>query len=222
MTAVTKSAAKTNAAKAKPAKAPAKKAAPKKTPAKAAQVEALVVRAAQTTPAPSAIASQVAQTPAAAPATPKTVRKASGESKPKKAKSTAAVVAFVARRMTAGQMLHVLDEPSRPTSGVRLFAHTHAALHVLGLFDAARPALPKKAVLTVMGQTAVSYHLRQRNFEAAPDGGLRLSVIGYNKFKDRAVDGALANGFTEMLLTGKIDAALGVRAQNVYAAATGA
>lgn len=204
------------------AKKPAAKKATTKTPAKrsAAQTEALVMRA----PKPvNAIASQVAQTPAAAPAKPKTVRKASDPAKPKAktSKTSAAVVAFVARKMEPGQMLHVLDEPSRPTSGTRLYAHTHAALHVLGLLDAARPSIPKKAILTVMGQTAVSYHMRQRNFEAAPDGGVRLSLIGYNKFKDRAIDGALANGFTDMFLSGKIDPALLVRPNNVYQAAVG-
>lgn len=212
-------AAKTSTAAKKTA---TKAVAAKKSPAKktAAQVEALVVRAQKPV---SAIASQVAQTPAAAPAKPKTVRKASPKpATPKAPKVAAAVVAFIAKKMTPGQILHVLDESTRPTSGVKLYAHTHAALNVLGLFDAARPAIPKKAVLTVMGQTAVSYHMRQRNFESAPDGGIRLSVVGFNKFKDRRVDGALANGFSEMLLTGTIDAALGVRAQNVYAAATGA
>lgn len=130
------------------------------------------------------------------------------------------IVAFVARTVKAGTAVHVIAEDARPVSGVRLFAHTHAALTLLGLMSPSRPAVPQKAVLTVMGQRAVTYHTKQGNFEAAPNHGLRLSISGINKFKNRVteglLDGKLANAFMALFIDGKVASETGVSSGKVY------
>lgn len=130
-------------------------------------------------------------------------------------------VQFVGRKMDRTKPVHVLPEDARPVGGSRLFAHTHAALTVMGLLDAARPAVPRSHVMTIMGGTAVSYHTKQGNFESAPESGLRLSIRGYNKFKDRAVDASLAMAFQSMFLDGEVTKELGVSKNNVYQVALG-
>lgn len=190
------------------------------------------------TPAPTVEAKAEAK----APAKPRTARKASAkkadatppatnvgkpetppetkaETKPAqqssdtKAKATRAAVEFVTRKMQPGQVLTVIAEANgRPTQGTALFAHTHAALTVLGLLDASCPSVPVKNVLALMGQTAVSYHLNStQHFERRPNDTIRLTTKGYNKFRDRRVDAGLANMFVELFLDGKIDKSLKLR-----------
>lgn len=206
------------AANAKAKKAPAKPAVksaakPAKTPAKGSASKA----------------AGKAKPQAAKPATPaksagKTTRKAAPKTvKPAIATKAVEAVAFIARTAQPGKTVHVLSEETRPVSGSKLFAHTHAALTILGLLNG--EAAPKKSLLTVMGQRAVSYHLKQGNFESAPNNAIRLTTLGGNFFKNRYLDNKidvkLANGFTELFLDGKIDAALGVNKANVYEAGLG-
>lgn len=137
----------------------------------------------------------------------KTVRAATPKAE-KPAKPKLAIVAFIPRQAEAGKPVFAINDTdnARPVAGTRLFAHTHAALTMMGMIDG-KPA-PKKVVLSVMGQRAVAYHLKERNFEDAKDHCLRLSTSGKNKFVNRAkeglVDGALANGFMDLFLTGKV------------------
>jgi hypothetical protein len=116
--------------------------------------------------------------------------KAKNTAKPKvqeKVKDTApvAVETFTPRLMTKGQPIFALDELRRPGSGAMLFAHTHAVLTILGMLDAARPAVSKSALLTMIGKSAVNHHTKKDNLESAPDNKIRLSVTGYNFFKAR-------------------------------------
>lgn len=158
----------------------------------------------------------------AAKPTGKTVRKASPKSDTALKASAAAAdaVKFITRTAQPGKTVHVLSEETRPVSGKKLYAHTHAALTILGMLGGG--AAPKKAVLTVMGQRAVSYHLAQGNFESAPDHGIRLSTLGANFFKNRFIEGKVdvqtANAYTTLFLDGTIDDVLGVNAGNVYEA----
>jgi hypothetical protein len=131
------------------------------------------------------------------------------------AKPVKPVVAFVPKVPAPGKPVHVVRDGPRPTSGARLYAHTKAALHLLGLMD--NKAAPMKNVLTVMGQRAVSYHLKENNFVSAPDGKLKLSPAGLSKFRERTVDNDIANAFMTMFVTGKVDSAkLGLTADSVY------
>ena len=131
------------------------------------------------------------------------------------------VVAIVPKSVKKGQPMFVIAEAARPGSGKALFAHTHAALTVLGLLDGKRPAVPSSSLLTVMGQRAVTYHRKMMNFEDAPDHGIRLSSDGLAKFRARAaeghIDGKLANGFIDLFTEGKVDNT-GVAKANVYQA----
>jgi len=147
----------------------------------------------------------------AAPVAPKgkTVRKAD-----------AAKPTFTGKKLPAGSKVHVIAEEARPASGQLLFAHTHAALAALGLLEAARPAVPKQHVLTLMGQRAVTYHTKKQNFEAAPNHGIRLSVTGRNwfvgRFAEGKVDANLANAFMALFTDGKAAGQTGVAQANVY------
>jgi hypothetical protein len=159
-----------------------------------------------------------------APAKGKTIRKAdkapAKKTAPKAATPKAAAVAFVARTIKAGSKVHAIAEDARPVSGKNLFAHTHAALTLLGLLDATRPAVPQKHVLTVMGQRAVTYHSKQMNFESAPNHGIRLSTAGRNWFVNRMAEGkvdtGLANAFMTLFIDGKADPKTGVAQGKVY------
>lgn len=150
-------------------------------------------------------------------AAPKATPKATSKATEKLAKATAA---FVARVLPKGKMAHVIAQDARPTQGVRLFAHTHAALHLLGLFSPALPAVSERAVLTIMGQRAVAYHRKENNFTTGPNYTLSLTPAGYTKFKARGVegkiDGKLANAFLDLFIDGKVDPALQVPADKVY------
>lgn len=147
-------------------------------------------------------------------ATPK-VKAAPAEPKVKKV-----AVTFVPRTFGKGKVAHCIAEHHRPTSGSRLFAHTQAALTALGMFAPERPAVPEKALLTIMGQRAVTYHTKQMNFERVKDHGIRLTAQGYNAFRERAVsgkvDGGLANDFLAILIDGKAAPSTQVQQDAVY------
>lgn len=160
---------------------------------------------------------------ASKPAEKKAAPKTPAAAKPvaKFAPKETTVVAIVAKTVKKGQPMFVIAEAARPGSGRALFAHTHAALTVLGLLDGKRPAIPASSLLTVMGQRAVTYHRKMANFEDAPDHGIRLSSDGLTKFRARAleghIDGKLANGFIDLFTEGKVDNT-GVAKANVYQA----
>jgi hypothetical protein len=144
-------------------------------------------------------------------------KKAAAKSAPaaKPVEKTAPVQAkFVNRTVKKGSPVYVLAVNSRPAHGRRLFAHTHAALALFGMFDASAPAAPKDAVLAFMGQTAVTYHLSERNFAEGPNG-ISLTVAGRNKFMNRLTEGKfdvkVAMAFQDLFITGKADASLGVK-----------
>lgn len=135
---------------------------------------------------------------------------------PKKAEKAVEKAVFTARLAPKGKPIFALDEISRPRSGRLLLAHTHAALTVLGLMSEARPAVPKGSLLTLIGARAVKYHLSSDNLEDAPDGGIRLTLKGYNTFKTRSVDASAAMAFQSAFLDGKADPAINVSQSRLY------
>lgn len=167
---------------------------------------------------PKAAAAEAAK--AAAKATGEKPPKAVKEAKPKAekpAKPVEPTVEFVKRSLGKGKTVTVIGQAARPTSGNRLFAHTHAALSILGMLDASCPKVPASTVRTIMGDRAIAWHTKERNFVAGPDHTLSLSVEGRNKFTSRPVDGKLANAFVDMFLDGKVDeGTLGVKKGEVY------
>lgn len=141
------------------------------------------------------------------------------EAAPKAAKPKTELVKVTPRKVAKGKMVHVIAKDARPGSGRALFAHTHAALVVLGLIDASRPAVPRSSLLTLIGQRAVDHHTKDMNFETAPDSGIRLSSAGLTKFRAREVegkfDGKLANAFISLFLDGEVKDT-GVAKANIY------
>lgn len=185
----------------------------KKSPVKAAAKSAPKSAPAKTVSKPAAKASPPAKT---APVKTAPVK----QSKPAPAKEQKPAVPTVqinSRRATKGQPVFVIDDAARPGAGRSLYAHTRAALTVTGLLQPSRPAVAKNSVLTLMGQRAVNYHLKQGNFEDAADRTLRLSSAGFNLFSTRAVDGKLTNAYIDMFLDGKT-ADTGVVKANLYQA----
>ena len=175
-------------------------------------------------PAFAAIMQQAAKVDAGKKAAPAVKKAAPAEKKVAgglDAAKQATSVDLLKRTAKKGQVIHVIAEAARPGGGRALFAHTHAALQVFGLLDASRPAVAQATLLTVMGQRAITYHLKERNFEAAPDHGIRLSSIGLIKFRDRAsngqIDGKLANGFMSLFLDGEVKDS-GIAKGNLYQA----
>lgn len=162
---------------------------------------------------------QVTKAPAkktAAKSVEKPAEKAEKVAKPK-------AVAFTPRKAKKGQVIYVIAEQARPQFGRALFAHTHAAMTILGLLDASRPSVPQASLLTLVGQRAVSWHKSQANLEETADRGLRLSSQGFNKFKGREIDGKIdavkANEFVDLFLTGKLGENIGIKKANVYQSA---
>jgi len=152
----------------------------------------------------------------------KAAEKVETKDKPKAAPVKKAAVAFVAKVAKPGMPLFAISEVNnaRPARGSRLFAHTHAALTLIGMLTPARPAVPEGAVATIMGTRAIKYHLAEGNFESTKDNGLRLTSQGLGKFVDRAqsgkIDGKLANGFMDVFTTGKASADAGVKQAHIF------
>ncbi len=138
------------------------------------------------------------------------------------AKAPVVTKPFVPRLYTKGKAIFSLDDISRPASGRLLLAHTHAALSILGLLAANRPAASKSQLLTLIGQRAVNYHLSKGNLEAAPDHGIRLSVLGFNTFQSRVsaskIDTEAATAYQSAFLDGKPDPKVNVAKGNLYSA----
>jgi len=93
---------------------------------------------------------------------------------------------------------------ARPTAGTRLCAHTHAALKFLGLLGG-KSAL-RVAAETLMGKSAVDYHIANENM-AAKDSKVKLTPQGRANFEGRAatgkVDMALAEAFYAAISRGE-------------------
>lgn len=155
----------------------------------------------------------IAKAPKVIKAAPKALVKTPAKNAGKLANET---IAFIARVLPKGKMAHVIAQDCRPTQGTRLFAHTHAALHILGLFTPKLHAVPERSVLTIMGQRAVAYHCKEHNFATGPNHTLSLTTAGYLKFKSRGIDVKLANAFMDLFIDGKVDPLLQVPADKVY------
>lgn len=145
----------------------------------------------------------------------KAAKKANGGKTVRKPMEKPERPAFVAKLLPKDAAVHYLTDTVRPRAGSRLFAHTHAALTVLGMLAEARPVVPARALRTILGATAVSHHLSQNNFEQAPDSGIRLTPAGLSFFRSRMTEGkvdtAAANGFVDMFISGTPSDAAQVR-----------
>lgn len=128
-----------------------------------------------------------------------------------KAKPTVQAVEFIVRKAKPGQTITVLSDVkvggARPTKGTALYAHTHAALTILGLLDKGETKMG--TLLSVIGRTAVTHHLSKDNLKQVKGDMVKLSDAGLTHFKDRNIDNALANAYVALFLDGKIGKELG-------------
>lgn len=122
------------------------------------------------------------------------------------AKAVATIVAGAAVKF------FVFVEGARPVSGIRLAAHTDAALRFLGL--AQQMPVRKNAAVAVMGGRAIKYHLDRGNLKEKAES-ISLTPQGYTFFSGRVeegkVDGKLSAAYLAALSKGKTDTAMGIK-----------
>lgn len=150
------------------------------------------VAAKKVTPAPAA---QTVQTkaPVAAKVAPKTVSKPA----PAAVKQAPAP----AHKPTL-RNLFILADIARPQSGPRLFAHTIAALRVLGMYGKGHPLAMRSAVQALIGSTAISYHTKKKGTLLEQGDSLRLSEYGASFFTGRTHDEKEVAAFEKLFTTG--------------------
>lgn len=154
---------------------------------------AAVVDAAPAPKAKPAAKKAPAKKPAAKPA-PKAAPKAKTTAKTKAAKKAA---------------FSIMPQ-YRPKAGRNLAAHTEAALRYFGLY-AKGATVQRKELATVIGETAIGYHLRASKCLHSPEQGvIALTAQGAAAFKDRVagLDESIIAAFLSLFQTGKADDAL--------------
>lgn len=110
--------------------------------------------------------------------------------------------------------LFIITDIARPQSGPRLFAHTYAALHALGMFSKDRPAVLRSAVQSFVGATAIKYHTRVKGTMVEQGDRIRLTEPGVAFFKSREFDPKVAAGFEALFKTGNAEGT-GIRKEHV-------
>lgn len=129
-------------------------------------------------------------------------------------------VEFKTTVVKPGAKFYGIAASERPSKGAALFAHTHAVLGAFGMFADTSPAVPAGNLVTLMGNTAVSYHITQRNLERAPNNALRLTKTGRDFFGKRLAlgqfDVRVANAIAALIVTGKASAESGVSQSAVF------
>lgn len=127
--------------------------------------------------------------------------------------AAASVMAFAAGAVVR---FFVFVDGARPVSGVRLAAHTDAALRFTGMAE--QRAVRKNVAIAIMGARAIKHHLAQGNLEEEADK-IRLTSAGYNKFKMRVDDGKikgdLSAAFLAAIRSGKTDEAAGIKDNHI-------
>lgn len=120
------------------------------------------------------------------------------------APKTAPAVRTVAKVASTVLRLYVLLQGARPTSGPRLWSHTQAAMEVLGM--ASGLPVKKNALVSVIGQRAVGYHIDLANFEEKGHN-VSLTPTGKKVFSMRTTekkyDEKQTAAFKAMFLKGK-------------------
>jgi hypothetical protein len=153
----------------------------------------------------------VAAAPVAAPVKAKAPTKAKADKavaavKPAAKKATA-VKGKSAPKAAIGIKFCLID---RPVSGGNLYAFTQAVLNASGL--AAGKGASKAMLTTVMGATAVRYHLNKTTFATNDKGLIVLSAAGKHSFGERVakgqVDASLVEGYEQLFRDGKANANL--------------
>lgn len=123
-----------------------------------------------------------------------------------------AAKSVISHAVGAAVKFFVFVEGARPVSGIRLVAHTDAALRFTGM--AQMEPVRKNAAQAIMGSRAVKYHLEQGNLEEKA-GSVKLTRQGYQFFKARVeegkIDGKLSAAFLAAITSGKTNAEAGIK-----------
>lgn len=92
----------------------------------------------------------------------------------------------------------------RPKAGKGLQAHTEAALQLFGLYKKGAK-VARRALSETIGDTAISYHIKNGSFESPEQGVVGLTEMGREAFKARVanLDAELVAEFAALFTTGK-------------------
>ena len=92
----------------------------------------------------------------------------------------------------------------RPKAGKGLQAHTEAALQLFGLYKKGAK-VARRALSETIGDTAISYHVKNGSFESPEQGVISLTEMGREAFKARVanIDADLVAEFAALFNTGK-------------------
>lgn len=115
--------------------------------------------------------------------------------------------------------LFALVAGMRPVSGPRLYAHTIAALEVLGVTRSSKGSAPR--LLALIGPRAFSYHSKvTHNLDVAGET-VKLTRTGEEFFQARETDGKaprdLIDAFVSVFRTGKPSLTAEVKAHHISA-----
>lgn len=90
---------------------------------------------------------------------------------------------------------------ARPGAGASLYAHTSAVFELLKMNLGAK--IPRATLVSIIGETAVKYHLNVRCSLDWDNSGISVNSFGRDMFKTRAIDPELKAAWIEVLSTGK-------------------
>lgn len=126
-----------------------------------------------------------------APAKAKTAKPAAKQAQATKVKASQAAAYSILPQM-------------RPKAGRVLQAHTEAAIRLLGMYK--KGAKVQRAALSrVVGDTAISYHIKNGSFESPEQGLIAFTDMGREAFAARVpgLDEGLISEFLALFQTGK-------------------
>lgn len=156
-----------------------------------------------------AVEAQAAKPKAVTKAKPKAEKPAAKpESKPAPAKAKTAKPAAKqgqATKVKASQAAAYSILPQfRPKAGKGLQAHTEAALQLFGLYKKGAK-VARRTLSETIGDTAISYHIKNGSFESPEQGVVGLTEMGREAFKARVanLDADLVAEFAALFTTGK-------------------
>jgi hypothetical protein len=135
----------------------------------------------------------------------KTATKTVTKTAAKPAVKAAPVVAKLKIVAKPVRTLFAINPTMRPTAGKLLASHTIAALNVLGMLVAPKTPAPHRALLTLIGPSAMSHHRSNGNLKI--DGEkVSLTSQGHSHFMSKVNENKVnpndIAGFVKLLTTG--------------------
>lgn len=121
--------------------------------------------------------------------------------------TTPEVVTPTVAPVVAKGITHAIKDGFRPLAGAALYAHTAVFLKHSGIDKA---PVPSATVRTIIGSTALAYHVKAGNFAYVGDtptqrGGVIVTPQGQGNFSKRATNAELVSAFEAVLTQGVCD-----------------